>query len=215
MIIGAPRFPCESEAAYARIFFVLRHLTGMLLELRMNVFLFCGFAALTVVIAFPETSESRLHRYKTPMVLTGIAILILCIFVLPGPLKASPDIPYITPVFRKMLLGAMAGATVILGAATSIRMIRRRKGQNGALIVGVALLLVALFGIVWIIIEPMCRQQGSPGEEFPKSCPLPAAFDHNAMLTVLMLVANALAAEGALRLMQAGDGIHGYTSIQA
>lgn len=147
-----------------------------------------------------------------PAAVAFSSLLVLCILLLPGGSNAVMEIPYVPQFVRAKILGAMAGAAAVLAAAAAVRMRRNRTGANGALILVAAVSIVAVFGTLWAIFEPACRQ--TVGNPYPTSCPLPKQFDLNAYITWLIIVCNALAAEGVLRLMQAGDGAQGYTSIQ-
>lgn len=205
-------FLCLSEIFYPGYF---------CLYLAVMAVVWIGLAVATcipasVAVAFPETSEARFKSTAGPT-FVGVTIVVLCAFVLSSRFKATPDIPYVNGGLRRDLLGAMAGAAAVIGIATGIRMARGLKGSNGAFILCAALVLAALFGIVWLFLEPLCREKADANSKvvFPASCPLPSAFDHNAMLTAILIVSNVLGAEGVLRLMQAGDGVLGYTAIQA
>lgn len=91
-------------------------------------------------------------------------------------------------------------------------MLRQLKGRNGAFILLAGLALIVLFGLLWVKLEPLCKQK-AVGDAWPKACPMPSTFDHNFMITVLAMLSNVLAAEGVLRLMAAGSGVEGYVEI--
>lgn len=180
-----------------------------------------------LAVAFPETAGAAptptsngdsamvsrtTHPRLVPAALGFSALLLLCILVLPGSSDAVVELPYVAKFLRAKILGALAGAAVVLALASAIRMHRGLTGANGALILAGALSVIVVFGIIWALLEPGCRQMA--GSAFPKTCPMPRQFDHNATVTWLLVICNALAAEGVLRLMQAGDGVQGYTSIQ-
>lgn len=168
----------------------------------------CIPAAAHVVMPEPQRPGLKAFSY-----LVWVTIVCLCTFVVSTSFKAGPDIPYMTLFLRKELLGAILGALLILALASVVRMMRELKGRNGAFILLAGLALIMCFGIVWMHFEPQCAQEGVPGESWPADCPLPRAFDHNVLFTILLMVANVLSAEGVLRLMAAGNGSLGYTEI--
>lgn len=160
-------------------------------------------------VAVPEPNNACL---QATTFVACVVVLLLSTFVLSARLVAAPDIPYINVALRRELLGAIAGAILVLAAAATIRMLRQLKGRNGAFILLAGLALTAAFGILWARLEPLCKQE-SAADPWPPSCPMPATFDHNFMIAVLVMVANVLAAEGVLRLMAAGSGVEGYVEI--
>lgn len=165
----------------------------------------CMSVPAALVVAYPEGAETPSPSQRTTVAVMFVALLSICIFALPGGSAAVLDLPYVPRLVRSKTLGAMAGAAVVLAAASCVRMARGLKGSNGALVLAAAVGVLSMFGLLWAALEPSCRTIA--GEEFPESrCPLPSAFDHNVLVTVMMIVCNALAAEGVLRLMQAGDG---------
>jgi hypothetical protein len=185
--------------------------------------LYCSILAviciiLAVVMCVPAAAsvavpESQRPGLKSVAYLAWILILLMTSFVLSARFSAGPDIPYITLFLRKELLGAILGALLILAAAAIVRMLRQLKGRNGAFILLAGLALIVAFGLVWGRLEPLCAQTSADKTEWPTDCPLPRAFDHNVLFTVLLMVANVLSAEGVLRLMAAGSGAEGYAEI--
>lgn len=175
----------------------------------------CMSIPAALVVAFPEGSESPTATRRATTALGFTVLLALCVLALPGESRAVLDLPYVPRFVRERTLGAMAGAAVVLATAAAVRMARGLKGRNGALVLAASVGVLALFGLLWAVLEPLCRHRYD--NAFPaKRCPLPQAFDHNVVVTLMMIVCNALAAEGVLRLMQAGDGGQGqgYISIQ-
>lgn len=168
---------------------------------------FCVPAA--TAVAVPEPNSQCL---QATAFIIAVAVLLLATFALSAHLIAAPDIPYLSLFLRRELLGAIMGALLVLAAAATIRMLRQLKGRNGAFILLAGLALTAAFGLLWARLEPLCKQQDI-GDPWPAQCPMPAAFDHNFMIAVLIMVANVLAAEGVLRLMAAGSGVEGYVEI--
>lgn len=172
-----------------------------------------AFAAFMCVPACLEVALPESPSGKRPAFIAAVSCLAICLFFLPGPFPARLDLPYVPRIFARKLLGAIAGGALVLAAASAVRMARGMKGANGALILAVALGVIASAGIVWTVLEPVCRMTGRE-PVLPEGCPMPGGFDHNVLAAVALMVADALAAEGVLRLMQAGDGVMGYTSIQ-
>lgn len=168
---------------------------------------FCVPAA--TAVAVPEPNNQCL---QATTFIIAVAVLLLSTFALSTHLIAAPDIPYLNLFLRRELLGAMTGALLVLAAAATIRMLRQLKGRNGAFILLAGLALTAAFGLLWARLEPLCNQK-AVGDPWPAQCPMPAAFDHNFMIAVLIMIANVLAAEGVLRLMAAGSGVEGYVEI--
>lgn len=175
----------------------------------------CMSIPAALVVAFPEGSESPTASKRATAAAAFTLVLVLCVLALPGESRAVLDLPYVPRFVRERTLGAMAGAAVVLASAAGVRMVRGLKGRNGALVLAASVGILAVFGLLWAVLEPLCRTKN--GQPFPvKKCPLPPAFDHNVLVTSMMVICNALAAEGVLRLMQAGDGGQGqgYISIQ-
>lgn len=168
---------------------------------------FCIPAA--AVVAVPEANK---HALQALVYVLSIVMVLLCSFVFSKRLQAAPDIPYINQLLRRELLGAIVGALAVLGGASAVRIARDRKGKNGAFILLCGLVLMAAFGVLWVQLEPLCKV-GSASDEWPQSCPMSRLFDHNFMMTVFVLVANVLTAEGVLRLMAAGSGVQEYDEI--
>lgn len=168
---------------------------------------FCVPAA--TAVAVPEPNNQCL---QATVFIASVVVILLTTFAVSGHLNAAPDIPYLNLFLRRELLGAIGGAFLVLAAASTIRMLRQLKGGKGAFILLAGLALIAAFGILWARLEPLCKQKAA-GEPWPPACPMPATFDHNFMIAVLIMIANVLAAEGILRLMAAGSGVVGYVEI--
>jgi hypothetical protein len=173
---------------------------------------------LAVIMCIPAAAhvvvpEAQRPGMKTLSVVAWVLVVCLCTFVVSTKFSAGPDIPYMTHFLRRELLGAIIGALLILAVAAFVRMLRQLKGRNGAFILLAGLTLIMCFGVVWMHFEPLCAQTGPSREAWPRACPLPRAFDHNVLFTVLLMVANVLSAEGVLRLMAAGSGAEGYAEI--
>lgn len=161
------------------------------------------------VVAVPEANK---HALQAVAYVVCIVVVVLSSFVLSKRLQAAPDIPYISQLLRRELLGAIVGALVVVGGASAVRIARDRKGKNGAFILLCGLVLMGAFGVLWVQLEPVCKVS-SATDEWPHSCPMSRLFDHNFMMTVFVLVANVLTAEGVLRLMAAGSGVQEYDEI--
>lgn len=172
--------------------------------------MFCVPAAADVAI--PESDNVVSKRAWTSLF---AIIVVFTTFVLSTGLKAGPDVPYLTLFLRKELLGAITGALLVLSIASLVRMIRGLQGGNGAFILLAGLTLVLVFGQVWTRFDPLCAMDDDDTVTWPKKCPLPRNFDHNVVFTILLIVANVLAAEGVLRLMAAGSGGSSYYEIVA
>eukprot|EP00184_Porphyridium_aerugineum_P008605 CAMPEP_0184692286 /NCGR_PEP_ID=MMETSP0313-20130426/835_1 /TAXON_ID=2792 /ORGANISM="Porphyridium aerugineum, Strain SAG 1380-2" /LENGTH=267 /DNA_ID=CAMNT_0027150111 /DNA_START=184 /DNA_END=987 /DNA_ORIENTATION=+ len=157
-------------------------------------------------ICFPE---ARRRSLKTVAVIAFLSIVLICSFFLGPYMEASPDIPFIPLGFRKQVLGSIIGGLLSVVISCGFRMIRNLKGRNGAfvLVLGCSLILAA--GFIWSKLEPRC--DASDVKNW--NCPMPRAFDHNSLFTVLLAVGNILGAEGVLRLMAAGNGSEGYVEI--
>eukprot|EP00178_Gracilaria_changii_P016552 TRINITY_DN476_c0_g1_i1.p1 TRINITY_DN476_c0_g1~~TRINITY_DN476_c0_g1_i1.p1 ORF type:complete len:236 (+),score=36.85 TRINITY_DN476_c0_g1_i1:373-1080(+) len=162
-----------------------------------------------VVVAVPEPNK---HTRRAIAYVLAISNVLLSSFFFSSQLNATPDIPYINRLLRRELLGAIIGAIFVLGVACLVRMARRLKGRNGAYILLSGLVLIVVFGLLWAYLEPLCRM-ASPQDEWPSSCPMPQMLDHNFMMTLFIVIANVLTAEGVLRLMAAGTGVEDYVEI--
>ncbi|CAN8070637.1 unnamed protein product [Agarophyton chilense] len=168
---------------------------------------FCIPAAVVVAVPEPDKNGHRAAAY-----LLAISNVLVASFIFSSQLEATPDIPYINRLLRRELLGAVIGAMCVLVVACLVRMARRLKGRNGAYILLSGLVLIAIFGLLWTYLEPICRV-ASPEQEWPSKCPVPRILDHNFMMTLLIVIANVLTAEGVLRLMAAGTGVEDYVEI--
>lgn len=162
-----------------------------------------------VAVAVPEPNQTAVQA----VAFVAAALAIVCSAIFIGPVLAAVlDVPYVDRTLRRDLLAAMAAAMAVLGVAAAVRMVRRMKGRNGALILMAGLALAVSFGAFWLWLEPRCRQMVL-NQDWPESCPLSRSFDHNFFIVVFLMVANVLAAEGVLRLMAAGSGVEGYVEI--
>lgn len=176
------------------------------------VFMFLAVAMsipAAVAIAVPE------NYLKLPQEITFILALIgiVCSALFIGPnLRAVIELPYVGKSVNANALGAMAGAFSMMAIAATIRLFRERRGKDGAAMLLVGMVLASFSGIFWIYVEPMCRRM-DPGKMWPESCPVWGGFNHNSIMALVLLVANFLAAEGAIRLMAAGSGLDFYSEI--
>lgn len=176
------------------------------------VFVFLGVAVsipAAVAVAVPES------HLKVPQALTFTLSMvgIMCSALLIGPnLKAVLELPFVARSVNANAVAAIGGAFVVMSAVSVIRMFRDRQGRSGASMLLAGIVLAMSCGVFWVWAEPMCRRMG-PRKLWPESCPVPGVFDHNSIMTLFLLVANLLAAEGAIRLMAAGSGPDFYTEI--
>lgn len=169
----------------------------------------CVSIPAAIAIALPEPNHRLLQIVTLFASVTAIALA--TIYLSPF-VAAAPDLPYIAAGLRKDMLAGVASAITVLFLAACVRMARRMKGRNGAFILFAALVLTIVFGAVWMTLEPLCTIV-SDTEAWSEECPLSHSFDHNFMMTILLIIANVLAAEGVLRLMAAGTGVEGYVEI--
>lgn len=162
-----------------------------------------------VAVAIPEPNQTATKA----VLFIAATFVIVCATLYVGPsLAAAPDIPYIDGTLRRDVLAAITCSLTFLALAAIVRIIRRKKGRNGAVILLTGLMISIVAGTCWSFYEPVCKQVGAE-DEWSQDCPLSKTFDHNFFLTVFMIAANVLAAEGVLRLMAAGSGEEGYVEI--
>lgn len=169
----------------------------------------CLCVPAAVAVAIPEPNQTAIQA----VVFVAAVIGIVCTALFVGPsLAAAPDVPYIDSTLRRELLAAITGGMALLGVAAVVRIIRKMKGRNGAVILLTGLTIAVVSGIFWSWLEPRCKQIAAD-DAWGQECPLSRTFDHNFFLTIFMIAANVLAAEGVLRLMAAGSGVEGYVEI--
>uniref|UniRef100_A0A7S1EPB4 Uncharacterized protein n=1 Tax=Timspurckia oligopyrenoides TaxID=708627 RepID=A0A7S1EPB4_9RHOD len=174
------------------------------------------FIILSSLAAIPASAsiavpEARRRSWKTVAVIAWLAIVLSSAFFLGPMMRASPSLPFISGTFRRQLLGAMIGAMACILLSCIVRMLRPLKGRNGAFVLLLGTGLILIGGILWSQMDPKCDT--SSVKDWPSSCPMPRAFDHNVLFVVLLLFGNIFAAEGVLRLMAAGNGSEGYVEI--
>lgn len=184
--------------------------------------LYCSIlAAISIVIAIGFTipaaaavaiPESNSWWLQATIFIFGTLIILLSTFNLSSRIIAAPEFPYINLSLRRKLLGAMIGGLIILSLAALIRMVRHLKGKNGAYILLASIILTALSGFLWTLIEPICHQN-EVTDPWPKTCPLSSTYDHNFAMASIVMISNVLAAEGVLRLMAVGSAVEGFTYI--
>mmetsp|Transcript_4733 Transcript_4733/g.20333 ORF Transcript_4733/g.20333 Transcript_4733/m.20333 type:complete len:103 (+) Transcript_4733:978-1286(+) len=97
--------------------------------------------------------------------------------------------------------------------ASLIRLVRppeSLKGRSGAVVLASGTIFILLAGAVWAYLADACQFTDSI---LNAACALPQSFDHNALLSLVTIIANGFVAEGVLRLMAAGTGQDGYIRI--
>lgn len=176
-----------------------------------------AFTFLAVAVSIPATvavavPENHLKLPQEIVFIISLIVIMSSAFFLGPNLRAVIELPFVETSVNAKALGAMAGVFLMMNIAAAIRLFRARQGKLGAAMLLVGMLLASSSGVFWVYMEPLCRRVDI-GDVWPESCPMPDRFSHNAIMALVMLVANFLAAEGAIRLMAAGSGLEFYSEI--
>uniref|UniRef100_A0A7S3A602 Uncharacterized protein n=3 Tax=Rhodosorus marinus TaxID=101924 RepID=A0A7S3A602_9RHOD len=208
-------FLFQSAAAFTCVL-SLQSFKGVFSEVVATASAFFIIATLFVCIpgaALVAIPEMRYRVWKTALTLINIVALFFSAMIVGPKIGNTFDLPYVSDTLQSRLVGAVFGALMMVLIASLIRLVRppeSLKGRSGAVVLASGTIFILLAGAVWAYLADACQFTDSI---LNAACALPQSFDHNALLSLVTIIANGFVAEGVLRLMAAGTGQDGYIRI--
>ncbi|KAK4530332.1 hypothetical protein CCYA_CCYA04G1189 [Cyanidiococcus yangmingshanensis] len=208
-----------SEAIAALAVSVLPLLKGSLFLLDLfslvaNVAIWLGAIVAIIGAAFVVFPEESKREARVALVLLLAFVFAFGAVRLYEALDVTPPtLAFWSANALRLSIATSQGAMAGVGAACLLRAFARPKmrGRNGASVLLFGTLVCFLGSLIWTWLLGKCEASGVDKDGL--SCPLPLAFDHNALYCLFLIAGNILSAEGVLRLMAVGDGAMNYAEI--